>query len=134
VTGLRHDITGPTLHPRVARFATMIRPAIFSPTSGAQPDRFFLIFYFHFLFIERFDTADLKDAKALLDELGTLAMGKVRSCQPRGTQVLREISAANALPRLRNLNAPGLVLYVVLLFASQALSIKSDAVEYVSQM
>ncbi|HEV3114905.1 MAG TPA: hypothetical protein VGY99_30845 [Candidatus Binataceae bacterium] len=112
----------------------MIRPAIFSPTSGAQPDRFFLIFYFHFLFIERFDTADLKDAKALLDELGTLAMGKVRSCQPRGTQVLREISAANALPRLRNLNAPGLVLYVVLLFASQALSIKSDAVEYVSQM
>jgi hypothetical protein len=107
----------------------MIRPAIFSPTSGAQPDRFFLIFYFHFLFIERFDTADLKDAKALLDELG-----KVRSCQPRGTQVLREISAANALPRLRNLNAPGLVLYVVLLFASQALSIKSDAVEYVSQM
>ncbi len=43
-------------------------------------------------FTEGFDTADLKDAKALLDELGdSHALHKVQHRQSRGRSVLREM-------------------------------------------
>ena len=46
-------------------------------------------------FTEGFDTADLKDAKALLDELRHCdALREVRGRQPRGSEVLREVCSS----------------------------------------